>query len=68
MDNKKSAALRQGVLVFIALAVLTAVEYGIAISINNTLLLFVALLIKAALVVYFYMHIPRVLSPEEGGH
>jgi cytochrome c oxidase subunit 4 len=68
MDNKKSAALRQGALVFIALAVLTAVEYGIAISINNTLLLFVALLIKAVLVVYFYMHVSRVLSPEEGGH
>ena len=68
MDNKKSAALRQGVLVFIALAVLTAIEYGIAVSINNTLLLFVALLIKAALVVYFYMHISRLRSPEEGGH
>ena len=66
--EKKSAALRQGVLVFIALAVLTAIEYFVGVSTSMVALLFVLLLIKAALVVYFYMHISRLFSSEEGGH
>ena len=66
--EKKSAALRQGLLVFIALAVLTAIEYFIGVSTGMVGLIFVLLLIKAALVVYFYMHISRLRSPEEGGH
>ena len=68
MDNKKSAALMQGLFVFIALAVLTAVEYFIGVSTDMVGLLFILLLIKAALVVYFYMHISRLFSSEEGGH
>jgi hypothetical protein len=30
--------------------------------------LFALLLIKAALVVYFFMHISRLFTSEEGGH
>lgn len=60
MDDKKSAALMQGLFVFIALAVLTAVEYFIGVSTDLVGLLFILLLIKAALVVYFYMHISRL--------
>ena len=66
--EKKSVALRQGLLVFIALAVLTAIEYFIGVSTGMVGLIFVLLLIKAALVVYFYMHISRLFSSEEGGH
>ena len=66
--EKKSVALRQGLLVFIVLAVLTAIEYFIGVSTSMAALLFVLLLIKAALVVYFYMHISRLFSSEEGGH
>jgi len=66
--EKKSAALRQGLLVFMALAVLTALEYFIGVNTSMVALLFVLLLIKAALVVYFYMHISRLFSSEEGGH
>ena len=66
--EKKSAALRQGLLVFIVMAVLTAVEYFIGVSTDMVGLIFVLLLIKAALVVYFYMHISRLFSSEEGGH
>ncbi len=68
MDNKKSAALMQGVFVFVALAVLTGVEYLIAVSTDLVGLIFVLLLAKAVLVVYFFMHISRLFSSEEGGH
>jgi len=67
MDKKKSRALREGAFVFIALAVLTAVEYFVGVSTGMVGLIFVLLLIKAALVVYFYMHISRLFSSEEGG-
>jgi cytochrome c oxidase subunit IV len=69
MDNKKSAALQQGVFVFSALAVLTAAEYWIGVSTDMAALIFVLFLVKAALVINFYMHISRLFSPEEeGGH
>jgi len=68
MDNKKSTALMQGVFVFIALAVLTAVEYLVGVSTDLVGVLFALLLIKAALVVYFFMHISRLFTSEEGGH
>jgi cytochrome c oxidase subunit IV len=68
MDKKKSAALREGAFVFIALAVLTAIEYFVAVSTGMVGLIFVLLLTKAALVVYFYMHISRLFSSDEGGH
>jgi len=67
MDNKKSAALREGVLVFLVLAVLTAIEYVIGVSVGTTWLLLLAV-VKAVLVATYYMHIRRVLSSEEGGH
>jgi heme/copper-type cytochrome/quinol oxidase subunit 4 len=66
MNNKKSAALREGVLIFIVLAVLTAIEYFIGINIGTAWLLVLAL-VKAALVVYYYMHIRRLSSADEGG-
>ncbi len=68
MDKKKSAVLREGVFVFLVLAVLTAVEYFIGVSTDLVGLIFVLLLVKAVLVVYFYMHISRLFSSEEGGH
>lgn len=67
-DSKKSAALRQGVLVFVVLAVLTALEYWAAVSTGIIALLFLLLLLKAALVVVYYMHVSRVFSPDAGGH
>jgi len=68
MDHKKSAALQQGVFVFIALAVLTAVEYWVGVSTDLAALIAILFLVKAALVINFYMHISRLSSPEEGGH
>jgi heme/copper-type cytochrome/quinol oxidase subunit 4 len=71
MENKqsetKSQELRRGVVIFIALAVLTGLEYILAISGSPTILLWVLLLAKAGLVLYYFMHISRAFS-DEGGH
>ena len=67
MEDKKTAALRTGTYVFIALAVLTILEYVVSQgdSVSTVLLLIIALL-KAAPIVYFFMHITRLWSEE--GH
>ena len=54
MEHKqdKTTLLSQGVFIFVYLAVLTVVEFGIAISFNSVALLIVIALVKAALVIY----------------
>jgi heme/copper-type cytochrome/quinol oxidase subunit 3 len=52
--------LTQGVLIFIYLAVLTALEFFVALSFNSVPLLVVVALVKAALVVYYYMHVYKL--------
>lgn len=60
--------LSQGVFIFIYLAVLTVLEFGVAITFNSTTLLIVVALIKAALVLYYYMHIYQLnADPEHEG-
>ena len=49
-------SLLQGVNVFIALAVLTAIEFFIAITNASLLLISIVAIIKAGLVLYYYMH------------
>jgi heme/copper-type cytochrome/quinol oxidase subunit 4 len=65
-NNAKSSALRVGVITFVILAVLTAIEYVIAVTLNVWPVLVVVALLKAALVLQFFMHLPRVFSGEEG--
>jgi cytochrome c oxidase subunit 3 len=60
----KSTVMRQGVLIFIYLAVLTALEYFIAVAFDAVPLLVVVALVKAGLVVYYYMHIYRLSEDE----
>jgi len=57
-DNK--TMLVQGILIFIYLAVLTGLEFLIAISFNSVPLLVVVALVKAALVLYYYMHVYKL--------
>ncbi len=57
--------MRQGVIIFIYLAVLTALEFFIAIAISNAPLLVVVAIVKAGLVLYYYMHIYR-LNEDDG--
>ena len=57
-DNK--SMLSQGILIFVYLAVLTGLEFFIAISFKSVPLLIVVALVKAALVVYYYMHVYKL--------
>ena len=64
MDNK-AAAFRIGWMVFIALAVLTVVEYIISVSaLYSMVLLWIIALLKAAAIVYFFMHVTRLWREE----
>lgn len=64
----KSEVLRQGAIIFIFLAVLTGLEFFVAIAIGAIALLIVIALIKASLVFYYYMHIYKLNEEQEGGH
>ena len=64
--NDKSSALTQGVIIFVYLAVLTVIEYLIAVSFNAISILVVVAVIKAALVMYYYMHIYKLNQDSEG--
>jgi cytochrome c oxidase subunit 3 len=64
--NDKSSALTQGVIIFVYLAVLTAIEYLIAVSFNAVSILALVAVIKAALVMYYYMHIYKLNQDSQG--
>jgi cytochrome c oxidase subunit 4 len=67
MEKSKSSELRRGVVVFLALAVLTAIEYILGVSQASYIFLWLIALIKGGLVVWFFMHVFRVVG-SEGGH
>ena len=71
MDKNNSSSKRQellqGVLVFLGLAALSAAEFLLAISGVPSFFLWLIALVKAGLVVWFFMHVKRVFS-DEGGH
>ncbi len=56
----KTEALRQGMIVFIFLAVLTVLEFFIAIAIGALILLIAVAVVKVGLVIYYYMHIYKL--------
>lgn len=58
--ENKSDVLRQGVIVFIFLAALTALEFFVATEIGSTVLLAMIAFVKVGLVMYYYMHIYRL--------
>lgn len=62
----KGAAHNQGVIIFVFLAVLTMLEFFIAVTMASVTLLVVIALVKAALVGYYYMHIYRLNLEDEG--
>ena len=63
--QEKSSMLGQGVFIFVYLAVLTGLEFFVAISFGSVPLLVVVALIKAAMVVYYYMHIYKLNLEQE---
>ena len=65
----KKSALSQGVIIFIYLAILTGLEFALALWLPNIVLLAVVALVKAALVAYYYMHIYKLNEDDHGaGH
>jgi heme/copper-type cytochrome/quinol oxidase subunit 4 len=66
----KMNALTRGVVVFVILAVLTIIEYIVAgFGVSATVFLVLLALAKAGLVLWYFMHLPRVFKSEsEGGH
>ena len=68
MEQKKPISeLRRGVYVFAALAALTALEYWLGISQAAAIFLWVIAILKAALVVVYFMHISRLFGAQ-GDH
>ncbi len=66
--TRKGLALRRGIIVFLALAVLTAVEFVVARGGVPSGILWILAILKAALVINFFMHLSRLFQPDEGGH
>ena len=69
METKKKEAFRVGVAVFILLAFMTIGEFFIgAYVVGWAAPLILIALIKAALIIRDYMHLPRLFAGEEEGH
>jgi caa(3)-type oxidase subunit IV len=65
-DQKKKAEYRQNFFVFLVLVVLTLIEFFVAINLDDsTVLLLIIALVKAGIIVQFFMHIYRLWRPEE---
>ena len=65
MDEElKAAAYRRGVYVFVALFVLTIIEYFVGVYLNSAVLLFILALLKAAAIVQYFMHVYRLWREE----
>jgi len=55
----------RGLYVFIALALLSLVEFGVAIVFQSVPTLMLIALVKVGLILYFYMHISKLSTPDE---
>jgi hypothetical protein len=64
MNEKKAAAYRLGWITMLILAVLTAVEFAVSIYLGSLVLLFIIVVIKAAVIVQNFMHITRLWREE----
>lgn len=68
MEKKKTMnELQRGVAVFLALAILTALEFFIGTHEAPAIFLWIIAILKGALVVVYFMHISR-LAGTEGEH
>ncbi|MCH7705504.1 MAG: cytochrome C oxidase subunit IV family protein [Chloroflexi bacterium] len=62
-----ASALRRGIVVLIALGVFTAIEYVIPLALDSGSMPFLVVigLAKAALIVYYFMHVAQLWREEE---
>jgi cytochrome c oxidase subunit 4 len=66
VEDKKAAAYRKGVIVFIGLAILTVGEYFVSAATDGSAtFLFIIALVKAGVIANFFMHIYRLWRTEE---
>ncbi len=63
---KNIQPLRRGIVIFAILAVLTIIEYFLAINGVPQILLWTTALIKLVLVLQYFMHVYRVFRSDEG--
>jgi cytochrome c oxidase subunit 3 len=63
-----SSLLTQGVFIFVYLAVLTALEFFVAITFISIPILVAVAAIKAGLVLWYYMHVSKLNEDEEHDH
>ena len=65
-EGEGDGPLRVGWLVFLALAVLTVVEFIVAVTVTANLpILVVFALVKAGLIMYYFMHLLKIWRGEE---
>jgi cytochrome c oxidase subunit 3 len=64
-EGSQADVLRRGLVIFIFLAVLTGLEFFIAIAIGAIPLLIAVAIIKVGLVLYYYMHVYQLAEPVE---
>lgn len=63
--TSKSSSMQLGLFVFIALVILTAGEFAFALTLNIWQVLAIVPILKAGLVIYYYMHISRLFANDE---
>lgn len=56
-----------GLLIVLALAVLTLIEFWVAVNLQSAVFLLLIAAIKVILVIWFFMHVKRLWAAE-GGH
>jgi hypothetical protein len=64
LTAKRKAGFRTGIVVMLGLAALTIVEFFLA-ALGSVALMFVIIILKAALIMVFFMHIANVWRTEE---
>lgn len=64
METKKKEAYRQIFMIFIILAVFTGIEYVVSQTLDSTILLLLIALVKAGLIINYFMHVYRLWREE----
>ena len=63
--KRKSAIYREGIIVAIVLAIVTGIEYYVALNLNSFSIMMILALLKAILVVNYFMHMRSLWSEDE---
>jgi cytochrome c oxidase subunit III len=67
MDHNHTDSYQRGFYVFVALVALSLIEIGIALFFNSSLALGLIILTKVGLVLYYYMHIGKLVTSDDEG-